>query len=163
MDKSVFSRRVFLKGSAVAATALALVACGGGNETVHYTAYTGTLSLGTLEIEIAAPFTHSKSNRINVEFRFKITNNSDTPVTLSSDNFSFKFNDQPVSLAENKLSNSSLPYLFDTMPIPENQFVTGYLLIPSEKAEGHYQVTVCYLDKSDTFDFTYGPTQEWYE
>ena len=162
MDKSVFSRRVFLKGSAVAATALALVACGGGNETVHYTTYTGALSLGTLEIEIAAPFTHSKSNRINVEFRFKITNNSDTPVTLSSDNFSFKFNDQPVSLAENKLSNSSLPYLFDNMPIAENQSVTGYLLIPSEKAEGHYQVTINYLEKEDTFDFVYG-SQEWYE
>ena len=163
MNQSVFSRRIFLKGSAVAVTALALSACGGGNETVHYPAQTKTLSLGTLKIEIVAPFVHSENNRINVEFRFKITNNSDTPVTLSSDNFSFKFNDQPVSLAENKLSNSSLPYLFDTMPIPENQFVTGYLLIPSEKAEGHYQVTVCYLDKSDTFDFTYGPTQEWYE
>lgn len=163
MDKSVFSRRVFLKGSAVAATALALVACGGGNETVHYTTYTGTLSLGTLEIEIAAPFTHSKSNRINVEFRFKITNNSDTPVTLSSDNFSFKFNEQPVSLAKNKLSNSSLPYLFDTMPIAENQSVTGYLLIPSEKAEGHYQITVRYLDTEKSFDFTYGPSKEWYE
>ena len=162
MDKSVFSRRVFLKGSAITATALALSACSGGNETVHYTTYTGTLSLGTLEIEIAAPFTHSKSNRINVEFRFKITNNSDTPVTLSSDNFSFKFNDQPVSLAENKLSNSSLPYLFDNMPIAENQSVTGYLLIPSEKAEGHYQVTINYLEKEDTFDFVYG-SQEWYE
>ena len=162
MNKSVLSRRVFLKGSAVAATALALSACGGGNETVHYPAQTKTLSLGTLKIEIVAPFVHSENNRINVEFRFRITNNSDKPVTLSSDNFSFKFNDQPVSLAENKLSNSSLPYLFDTMPIPANQFVTGYLLIPSEKAEGHYQVTVCYLDKSDTFDFTYGP-QEWYE
>lgn len=162
MRKSVFSRRVFLKGSAVTATALALSACGGGNETVHYTTYTGTLSLGTLEIKIAAPFTHSKSNRINVEFRFKITNNSDKPVTLSSDNFSFKFNDQPVSLAENKLSNFSLPYLFDNMPIAENQSVTGYLLIPSEKAEGHYQVTINYLEKEDTFDFVYGP-QEWYE
>ena len=163
MRKSVFSRRVFLKGSAVAATALALAACGGGNETVHYTTYTGALSLGTLEIEIAAPFTHSKSNRINVEFRFKITNNSDTPVTLSSDNFLFKFNDQPVSLAENKLSNSSLPYLFDNMPIAENQSVTGYLLIPSEKAEGHYQITVRYLDTEKSFDFTYGPSKEWYE
>ena len=162
MNKSVFSRRVFLKGPAVAVTALALSACGGGNETVHYPAQTKTLSLGTLKIEIVAPFVHSENNRINVEFRFKITNNSETPVTLSSDNFSFKFNDQPVSLAENKLRNSRLPYLFDTMPIPANQFVTGYLLIPSEKAEGHYQVTVCYLDKSDTFDFTYGP-QEWYE
>ena len=162
MNQSVFSRRVFLKGSAVAATALALSACGGGNETVHYPTQTKTLSLGTLKIEIVAPFVHSENDRINVEFRFKITNNSDTPVTLSSDNFSFKFNDQPVSLAENKLRNSRLPYLFDTMPIPANQFVTGYLLIPSEKAEGHYQVTVCYLDKSDTFDFTYGP-QEWYE
>ena len=162
MNKSVFSRRVFLKGPAVAVTALALSACGGGNETVHYPAQTKTLSLGTLKIEIVAPFVHSENNRINVEFRFRITNNSDTPVTLSSDNFSFKFNDQPVSLAENKLRNSRLPYLFDTMPIPANQFVTGYLLIPSEKAEGHYQVTVCYLDKSDTFDFTYGP-QEWYE
>ena len=162
MNKSVFSRRVFLKGSAVAATALALSACGGGNETVHYPAQTKTLFLGTLKIEIVAPFVHSENNRINVEFRFRITNNSDTPVTLSSDNFLFKSNDQPVSLSENKLSNSSLPYLFDTMPIPENQSVTGYLLIPSEKAEGHYQVTVCYLDKSDTFDFTYGP-QEWYE
>lgn len=162
MNKSVFSRRVFLKGSAVAVTALALVACGGGNETVHYPAQTKTLFLGTLKIEIVAPFVHSENNRINVEFRFRITNNSDTPVTLSSDNFLFKFNDQPVSLSENKLSNSRLPYLFDNMPIPENQSVTGYLLIPSEKAEGHYQVTVCYLDKSDTFDFTYGP-QEWYE
>ena len=162
MNKSVLSRRVFLKGSAVAATALALVACGGGNETVHYPAQTKTLFLGTLKIEIVAPFVHSENNRINVEFRFRITNNSDTPVTLSSDNFLFKFNDQPVSLSENKLSNSSLPYLFDKTPIPENQSVTGYLLIPSEKAEGHYQVTVCYLDKSDTFDFTYGP-QEWYE
>lgn len=162
MNKSVFSRRVFLKGSAVAVTALALSACGGGNETVHYPAQTKTLFLGTLKIEIVAPFVHSENNRTNVEFRFRITNNSDTPVTLSSDNFLFKFNDQPVSLSENKLSNSSLPYLFDNMPIPENQSVTGYLLIPSEKAEGHYQVTVCYLDKSDTFDFTYGP-QEWYE
>ena len=163
MNQSVFSRRVFLKGSAVVATALALSACGGGNETVHYPAQTKTLSLGTLKIEIVASFVHSENNRINVEFRFKITNNSDTPATLSPDNFSFKFNDQPVSLAGNKLSNSRLPYLFDTMPIPANQFVTGYLLIPSEKAEGHYQVTVCYLDKSDTFDFTYGPTQEWSE
>ena len=162
MNKSVFSRRVFLKGSAVAVTALTLSACGGGNETVHYPAQTKTLFLGTLKIEIAAPFVHGENNRINVEFRFRITNNSDTPVTLSSDNFLFKFNDQPVSLSGNKLSNSSLPYLFDTMPIPANQSVTGYLLIPSEKAEGHYQVTVCYLDKSDTFDFTYGP-QEWYE
>ena len=162
MRKSVFSRRVFLKGSAVAATALALAACGGGNETVHYPTYTGTLSLGTLEIKIAAPFAHNENKHINVEFRFKITNNSDTPVTLSSDNFSFKFNDQPVSLAENKLSNSSLPYLFDNMPIAENQSVTGYLLIPSEKAEGHYQVTVNYLEKEDTFDFVYG-SQEWYE
>ena len=162
MNKSVFSRRVFLKGSAVAATALALSACGGGNETVHYPAQTKTLFLGTLKIEIVAPFVHSENNRINVEFRFRITNNSDTPVTLSSDNFSFKFNDQPVSLAENKLRNSRLPYLFDTMPIPANQFVTGYLLIPSEKAEGHYQVTINYLGKEDTFDFVYGP-QEWYE
>jgi len=162
MNQSVFSRRVFLKGSAVAVTALALSACGGGEETVHYSAHTEALFLGTLKIEIVAPFVHSENNRINVEFRFRITNNSDTPVTLSSDNFSFKFNDQPVSLAENKLRNSRLPYLFDTMPIPANQFVTGYLLIPSEKAEGHYQVTVCYLDKSVTFDFTYGP-QEWYE
>ena len=162
MNKSVFSRRVFLKGSAVAVTALALSACGGGNETVHYTTHPETLSLGTLKIEIVVPSVHIKNNRINVEFRFKITNNSDKPVTLSSDNFSFKFNDQPVSLAGNKLSNSRLPYLFDKMPIPANQFVTGYLLIPSEKAEGHYQVTVCYLDKSVTFDFTYGP-QEWYE
>lgn len=162
MDKSIFSRRVFLKGSAVAATALALSACGGGNETVHYTTYTGTLSLGTLEIEIAAPFTHSKSNRINVEFRFKITNNSDAPITLTSDNFSFKLDDKPVALVENKLSNSSLPYLFDNMPIPENQSVTGYLLIPSEKAEGHYQVTINYLEKEDTFDFVYG-SQEWYK
>ena len=162
MNQSVFSRRIFLKGSAVAATALALSACGGGNETVHYTTTTGTLSLGALKIEIAAPFTHSKSNRINVEFRFKITNNSDKPVTLSPDNFSFKFNDQPVSLAGNKLSNSSLPYLFDTMPIPANQSVTGYLLIPSEKAEGHYQVTINYLEKEDTVDFVCG-SQEWYE
>ena len=162
MNQSVFSRRIFLKGSAVAATALALSACGGGNETVHYTTHPETLSLGTLKIEIVVPSVHIKNNRINVEFRFKITNNSDTPATLSPDNFSFKFNDQPVSLAGNKLSNSSLPYLFDTMPIPANQSVTGYLLIPSEKAEGHYQVTVCYLDKSVTFDFTYGP-QEWYE
>ena len=162
MNQSVFSRRVFLKGSAVAVTALALSACGGGEETVHYSAHTEALFLGTLKIEIVAPFVHSENNRINVEFRFRITNNSDTPVTLSSDNFSFKFNDQPVSLAENKLRNSRLPYLFDKMPIPANQFVTGYLLIPSEKAEGHYQVTVCYLDKSVTFDFTYGP-QEWYE
>ena len=162
MNQSVFSRRVFLKGSAVAVTALALSACGGGEETVHYSAHTEALFLGTLKIEIVAPFVHSENNRINVEFRFRITNNSDTPVTLSSDNFSFKFNDQPVSLAGNKLSNSRLPYLFDKMPIPANQFVTGYLLIPSEKAEGHYQVTVCYLDKSVTFDFTYGP-QEWYE
>ena len=162
MNQSVFSRRVFLKGSAVAATALALSACGGGNETVHYPAQTKTLFLGTLKIEIVAPFVHSENNRINVEFRFRITNNSDTPVTLSSDNFSFKFNDQPVSLAENKLRNSRLPYLFDTMPIPANQFVTGYLLIPSEKAEGHYQVTINYLGKEDTFDFVYGP-QEWYE
>ena len=162
MNQSVFSRRVFLKGSAVAVTALALSACGGGEETVHYSAHTEALFLGTLKIEIVAPFVHSENNRINVEFRFRITNNSDTPVTLSSDNFSFKFNDQPVSLAGNKLSNSRLPYLFDKMPIPANQSVTGYLLIPSEKAEGHYQVTVCYLDKSVTFDFTYGP-QEWYE
>ena len=162
MNQSVFSRRVFLKGSAVAVTTLALSACGGGNETVHYSAHTEALFLGTLKIEIVAPFVHSENNRINVEFRFKITNNSDKPVTLSSDNFSFKFNDQPVALAGNKLSNSRLPYLFDKMPIPANQFVTGYLLIPSEKAEGHYQVTVCYLDKSVTFDFTYGP-QEWYE
>mgnify|MGYP004647062997 CR=1 FL=1 len=162
MNQSVFSRRIFLKGSAVAATALALSACGGGNETVHYPAQTKTLSLGTLKIEIVAPFVHSENNRINVEFRFKITNNSDTPVTLSPDNFSFKFNDQPVSLTGNKLSNSSLPYFFDNMPIPENQSVTGYLLIPSEKAEGHYQVTINYLGKEDTFDFVYGP-QEWYE
>ena len=162
MRKSVFSRRVFLKGSAVAATALALVACGGGNETVHYPTQTKTLFLGTLKIEIAAPFAHNENKHINIEFRFKITNNSDTPVTLSSDNFSFKFNDQPVSLAENKLSNSSLPYLFDNMPIAENQSVTGYLLIPSEKAEGHYQVTINYLEKEDTFDFVYG-SQEWYE
>ena len=162
MNKSVFSRRVFLKGSAVAATALALSACGGGNETVHYSAHTEALFLGTLKIEIVAPFVHSENNRINVEFRFKITNNSDKPVTLSSDNFSFKFNDQPVALAGNKLSNSSLPYLFDKMPIPANQSVTGYLLIPSEKAEGHYQVTINYLEKEDTFDFVYG-SQEWYE
>ncbi len=162
MNKSVFSRRVFLKGSAVAVMALTLSACGGGNETVHYTTHPETLSLGTLKIEIVVPSVHIKNNRINVEFRFRITNNSDTPVTLSPDNFSFKFNDQPVSLAGNKLSNSSLPYLFDTMPIPANQSVTGYLLIPSEKAEGHYQVTINYLEKEDTVDFVCG-SQEWYE
>ena len=32
MRESVFSRRVFLKGSAVAVTALALSACSGGEE-----------------------------------------------------------------------------------------------------------------------------------
>lgn len=162
MSESVFSRRVFLKGSAVAATALALSACSGGNETVHYTTYTGTLSLGTLEIEIAAPFAHNENKHVNIEFRFKITNNSDAPITLNSDNFSFKLDDKPVALVENKLSNSSLPYLFDNMPIPENQSVTGYLLIPSEKAEGHYQVAINYLEKEDTFDFVYG-SQEWYK
>ena len=163
MSESVFSRRVFLKGSAITATALALSACSGGNETVHYTTYTGTLSLGTLDIEIAAPFAHNENKHVNIEFRFKITNNSDAPITLTSDNFSFKLDDKPVALVENKLSNSSLPYLFDNMPIPENQSVTGYLLIPSEKAEGHYQVTVRYLDTEKSFDFTYGPSKEWYE
>ena len=162
MSRFIFSRRVFLKSSAVAATALALSACGGGSETVHYPTYTGTLLLEPLKFEIAAPFTHDAGNHLNIEFRFKITNNSDIPITLSSDNFSFKFNDKPVAVAESKLSSSNLPYLFGQMPIPENQFITGYLLIPSEKAEGHYQVTINYLEKRDTFDFVYGP-QEWYE
>lgn len=56
MNKSVFSRRVFLKGSAVAVTALTLSACGGGNETVHYTTHPETLSLGRLKLS-SLPFT----------------------------------------------------------------------------------------------------------
>ena len=51
MNKSVFSRRVFLKGSAVAATALALSACNSGSASSTSCSTSGEL-LELLNIEI---------------------------------------------------------------------------------------------------------------
>ena len=91
MNKSVFSRRVFLKGSAVAATALALSACGGGEEHHPTTPYGyQVITNGSLTIELGSLASYAPiefDTDYIVEARFLITNNGENPITLTSNNF----------------------------------------------------------------------------
>ena len=79
MNKSVFSRRVFLKGSAVAVTALALSACGGGEEHTSHPFGYQVITNGSLTMELGSLILYAST----AEARFRITNNGKTSLTLT--------------------------------------------------------------------------------
>lgn len=153
MNKSVFSRRVFLKGSAVAATALALVACG---ESDSPSCIACGKNLGDLEVDFSGPynsFLSPSGNYYLTEFRFIITPPAGNIVNLTADNFKFQINNQPAKLAVNdRLSKTEWSYLFDEMPIlPNSSSVAGYLLVQSQKTVQHFNVTIQYNNAEVSF------------
>ena len=154
MSESVFSRRVFLKGSAVAATALALVACGESDLPSCFIAC--GKNLGDLEVDFSGPynsFLSPSGNYYLTEFRFIITPPAGNIVNLTADNFKFQINNQPAKLAVNdRLSKTEWSYLFDEMPIlPNSSSVAGYLLVQSQKTVQHFNVTIQYNNAEVSF------------
>ncbi len=154
MRKSVFSRRVFLKGSAVAATALALAACGESDLPSCF--ITCGKNLGDLEVDFSGPynsFLSPSGNYYLTEFRFIITTPSGNVVNLTANNFRFQINNQPAKLAINdRLSKTEWAYLFDEMPIlPNSSSVAGYLLVQSQKPVQHFNVTIQYNNAEVSF------------
>lgn len=170
MNKSVFSRRVFLKGSAVAATALALSACGGGEEH-HLTTPYGyqVITNGSLTIELGSLASYAPiefDTDYIVEARFLITNNGENPITLTSNNFTAQFNkkDAPVQNPDSISTKVDFPYLFNQMPIPSGESRKGYVLFHAsgDTASHDYQITITCPEATATF----APEEkdkEWYE
>ena len=170
MNKSVFSRRVFLKGSAVAVTALALSACGGGEEH-HLTTPYGyqVITNGSLTIELGSLASYAPIGfgpGYIVEARFLITNNGENPITLTPNNFTAQFNkkDAPVCNPDSISTKVDFPYLFNQMPIPSGENRKGYVLFhASGDAVSHdYKITITCPEATATF----APEEkdkEWYE
>lgn len=170
MNKSVFSRRVFLKGSAVAVTALALSACGGGEEH-HLTTPYGyqVITNGSLTIELGSLASYAPIGfgpGYIVEARFLITNNGENPITLTSNNFTAQFNkkDAPVQNPDSISTKVDFPYLFNQMPIPSGENRKGYVLFHAsgDAASHDYKITITCPEATATF----APEEkdkEWYE
>lgn len=170
MNKSVFSRRVFLKSSAVAVTALALSACGGGEEH-HLTTPYGyqVITNGSLTIELGSLASYAPIGfgpGYIVEARFLITNNGENPITLTPNNFTAQFNkkDAPVCNPDSISTKVDFPYLFNQMPIPSGENRKGYVLFHAsgDAASHDYKITITCPEATATF----APEEkdkEWYE
>ena len=169
MNKSVFSRRVFLKGSAVAATALALSACGGGEEHTSHPFGYQVITNGSLTIELGSLASYAPiefdTNYI-VEARFLITNNGENPITLTSNNFTAQFNkkDAPVWNPDSISTKVDFPYLFNQMPIPSGESRKGYVLFRAsgDTASHDYKITITCPEATATFA-PEEKNKEWYE
>ena len=167
MYKQLFSRRTFLKGSAVAIASVALAGCD-ATTTIHYPTWVASDNIGPLDIEIAIPSsTIATGEGVFTELRFKFTNNSDSPITLTESNFDIYLNGQQASVSQQKIEHAKLAYLFDRMPIESQQYVTGYLLAQSSQEAGEYKITVKYPNSESSkqqavFEYT-RPGREWYE
>ena len=170
MNKSVFSRRVFLKGSSVAASALALSACGGGEEHHPTTPYGyQVITNGSLTIELGSLASYAPiefDTDYIVEARFLITNNGENPITLTSNNFTAQFNkkDAPVWNPDSISTKVDFPYLFNQMPIPSGESRKGYVLFRAsgDTASHDYKITITCPEATATF----APEEkdkEWYE
>lgn len=170
MNKSVFSRRVFLKGSAVAVTALTLSACGGGEEH-HLTTPYGyqVITNGSLTMELGSLASYAPIGfgpGYIVEARFLITNNGENPITLTPNNFTAQFNkkDAPVQNPDSISTKVDFPYLFNQMPIPSGENRKGYVLFHAsgDAASHDYKITITCPEATATF----APEEkdkEWYE
>lgn len=169
MNKSVFSRRVFLKGSAVAVTALALVACGGGEEHTSHPFGYQVITNGSLTIQLGSLASYAPIGfgpGYIVEARFLITNNGENPITLTSNNFTAQFNkkDAPVQNPDSISTKVDFPYLFNQMPIPSGESRKGYVLFRAsgDTASHDYKITITCPEATATF----APEEkdkEWYE
>lgn len=170
MYKQLFSRRTFLKGSAVAIVSAALAGCGspGSSTTTYYPTYVASDTIGPLDIEIAIPYsTIATGEGVFTELRFKFINNSDAPITLTESNFDILLNGQQASVSQQKIEHAKLAYLFDRMPIESQQYVTGYLLAQSSQEADEYKITVKYPNSESSkqqavFEYT-RPGHEWFE
>ena len=169
MNKSVFSRRVFLKGSAVAVTALALSACGGGEEHTSHPFGYQVITNGSLTIQLGSLASYAPIGfgpGYIVEARFLITNNGENPITLTSNNFTAQFNkkDAPVQNPDSISTKVDFPYLFNQMPIPSGESRKGYVLFRAsgDTASHDYKITITCPEATATF----APEEkdkEWYE
>lgn len=169
MRESVFSRRVFLKGSAVAATALALSACGGGEEHTSHPFGYQVITNGSLTMELGSLASYAPiefDTDYIVEARFLITNNGENPITLTSNNFTAQFNkkDAPVWNPDSISTKVDFPYLFNQMPIPSGESRKGYVLFRAsgDTASHDYKITITCPEATATF----APEEkdkEWYE
>lgn len=169
MSESVFSRRVFLKGSAVAATALALSACGGGEEHTSHPFGYQVITNGSLTMELGSLVSYAPiefDTDYIVEARFLITNNGENPITLTSNNFTAQFNkkDAPVWNPDSISTKVDFPYLFNQMPIPSGESRKGYVLFRAsgDTASHDYKITITCPEATATF----APEEkdkEWYE
>lgn len=169
MSKSVFSRRVFLKGSAVAATALALSACGGGEEHTSHPFGYQVITNGSLTMELGSLASYAPiefDTDYIVEARFLITNNGENPITLTSNNFTAQFNkkDAPVWNPDSISTKVDFPYLFNQMPIPSGESRKGYVLFRAsgDTASHDYKITITCPEATATF----APEEKdkaWYE
>ena len=162
MNKSVFSRRVFLKGSAVAVTALALSACGGGEEHTSHPFGYQVIANGSLTMELGSLILYAST----AEARFRITNNGKTSLTLTPENFTAQFDKKDAIIGDpaNLPTANNFPYLFDQMPIPAGESRKGYLLfhVSGNITTDDYKITITCPEATATF----APEEkdkEWYE
>lgn len=171
MNKSVFSRRVFLKGSTVAATALALSACNSDSASSTSCSISGEL-LDLLNIEIAPPFFSATQGQFDnighTEFRLKLTNISDSDIMLKQNNFAMFLDGKRTELSNDRLSNSKFGYLLDQMPIKPGETVKGYLLTETSKNPDSYKIVITYNNKPAIIEWSisYGSHAQnnpWYE
>lgn len=169
MYKQLFSRRTFLKGSAVAIASAALAGC---REQEHFPSSVSGYGygVGNSQVDVYGPYFHQELPDI-VEFRLKITNDGST-LTLNPSCISLNFDNQPAVLSEKRLSNSTRPYLLDCMPLSTDQSAVGYLLMQGKKNTTHYQIKLALTHDTGAtdnyifeFDFSKnnGSHSEWYE
>ena len=173
MNETIFSRRVFLKGSTIIAASAALSACGGSSSTntSHPYGYQ-VITNGSLTIELGSLSSYSPigfGSDYIVEARFRITNNGKSPITLTTDNFTAKFDkkDAPVWNPNSIPTKSDFPYLFDQMPIPSGESRKGYVLFRvfnNSVSDDYddYEITITCPESTATF----APEKkdnEWYE
>ena len=171
MSKSVFSRRVFLKGSAVAVTALALSACNSDSASSTSCSISGEL-LDLLNIEIAPPFFSATQgqfdNIVHTEFRLKLTNISNSDIMLKQNNFAMFLDGKRTELSNDRLSNSKFGYLLDQMPIKPGETVKGYLLTKTTKSPDSYKIMITYDNKTAVIEWSissgsHTQNKPWYE
>ena len=160
--KYQISRRTFLKTSSALAALAALSACSSGGTTTNTAKPYGyqVITIEPLTIELGSITGYNSVE----EFRFRITNNGTTPVTLSKENFTAQFNGKDAPFCAPDEPRTDFPELFSQMPIPAGGTVRGYVAFHASlySDSDSYKVTIRYGGKEAVFA-SQEKEKEWYE
>ena len=155
------TRRNFLKSTSALAALVALSACSGGESSSTATAKPygyATATVGPLGIELGSITSYNSVK----ECRFRITNNSAAPITLTKDNFTAQFNGKDAPFCGQDEMRTDFSELFSQMPIPANESVKGYVAFHVSEQIDSYKITVKYGGKQTVFASD-EKEKSWYE